>query len=108
MKKNKRLSVVQRLLKILPKIRGERKVKTAYTLADLTNTNDWSATNVKIRKAAKSILHDKKIPIVSCRKGFYVATNTEEIDDYIVDLKSRIKGMNKDIRVLKEIRSEMK
>lgn len=65
-----------------------------------------SGTNQQIRKACKELLVERKIPIISCTKGFYKAKEKNELREYFLSLEARKKGIERDQKAIKLIMDE--
>lgn len=66
--------------------------------------NDW--TDTYVRQLAKE-LNFEGIPVVSNEYGFWLATTPEEIDSYVMNLKSRISAISERIECLQKIKIDM-
>ncbi len=59
-----------------------------------TNPNAVKLQEPRIRKMAAYIIVNNLVPcLISCRKGFYIATEPQEIDNEIRSLNDRITAM---------------
>lgn len=65
-----------------------------------------AGTNRKLRKAAKLLLREEKIPLISDSSGFYVAKTVEELNTYLQNLAARRQGLEESERGVKEIREK--
>lgn len=63
-------------------------------------------TYLKIRRACKSLLHDHQKPVLSCRKGFYIAEEEEELQRYEENISARIKGLQKNFNAIRKVREK--
>ena len=61
-------------------------------------------TNQKLRAAAKLLLREEKIPLVSGTSGFYMAQTIDELNEYDRNLESRKKGVQESQDAVREIR----
>jgi len=50
-------------------------------------------TNWQTRTIIEETMQTHRLPVVSGRKGYFIAETESEIDDYISDLDSRISGI---------------
>ena len=61
-------------------------------------------TNQKLRAAAKLLLREEKIPLISGPSGFYVAQTIDELVEYERNLESRKRGIQESQDAVREIR----
>lgn len=92
---------------LLHQIEGKARAKTSGELMRMLGLQP-SGTNERLRAAAKILLKARKIPMVSCTKGFYLATSVREVDDYIENLEARAMALWEDVADLKAVRDEMR
>ncbi len=60
------------------------------------------------RKAIWETAERYRLPLVSCNKGYFIAENDKEIDDYNANIKSRIEGMKRTRKMVNEFYQERK
>lgn len=60
-------------------------------------------TNRKLRRAAKLLLREEKIPLISDSSGFYVAQTIEELSAYLQNLEARRQGLEESENGVREI-----
>lgn len=101
-KQDKRL-IEKGILKNL-KFGRENAIKS-HELAKIIGV-EVTATNQQIRTICKKLLVDQGIPILSCPAGFFKANSSVEIENYLSNLESRIKGMERDMLALIKIKKE--
>jgi len=82
--------------------RGKNNAQVSGKLADFIGL-DSTSTNQPIRAAAKELL-EEGVPVFSCVKGFYLAENPRERDDFVANLEMRIQGLRRDINAARRIK----
>jgi len=91
---------MSRLLKglerMLPYMIGRDRVRTSTQIMRCLGYTP-TATNERLRAAVKKLAMQMRIPIVSCSKGFYIATSVEDVVTYKQSLLRRIQGLNRDV-----------
>ena len=60
-----------------------------------------------MRAAAKLLLREEKVPLISGTSGFYVAQTIDELVEYQENLRSRIAGIQKDLNAVWDVRDEL-
>ena len=66
-----------------------------------------SNTCVELRKAVTELIEEEKYPIITSSSGFAWASHPNQISYYIESLEARIKGINRRINSLNEIKDKM-
>lgn len=94
--------LVEPLLRYLPNLFGRRNVKTAE---QLTQALGFPARRTchPLREAAKILLIDREVPMVSCTRGFFLAETKEEIATYKESLLHRVDGLMRDVEACNRI-----
>lgn len=70
-------------------------IEKIYKREQKTNNKAVKLTEPRIRKMAAYIIMNDLVPcLISCRKGFYIATEPQEIDNEIRSLNDRMKAMH--------------
>lgn len=100
--KSKAARIARVLVHYLGRMAGKRNAMTAPEIARLCNVRT-TGTCQPIRHAAKILLCQESIPLVSCSKGFYVATTRQELYDYKAHLEARMTGLGRDVEAVKAI-----
>lgn len=92
--------VTRRVKIALRQMIGEENVRTSGEIADMIGI-PRKGNNEPIRKAAKELLCEEGIAVVSSVRGFYVADTPEEVDACVENLQARIAGIERDIEALR-------
>lgn len=100
--KSKAARIARVLVHYLGRMVGKRNAMTAPEIAHLCNVRT-TGTCQPIRHAAKILLCQEGIPLVSCSKGFYIATTRQELYDYKAHLEARMTGLGRDVEAVKAI-----
>ena len=85
------------LIAISGQMTGHDNAKTTNVIAELLGIES-KGTNQAIREAAKILLNEERIPLISCNKGFYFSPLTKDLRQYRESLNARIKGLARDVR----------
>lgn len=88
--------LVRELRSILPQITGREHVKSAPEIMQLVG-QEAVGTCQPLRMAAKILLVEEGIPVVSISKGFFVATKPRELIEYQTHLRARMEGLQRDV-----------
>ncbi len=60
-------------------------------------------TNEKLRSAAKVLLREEGMPLISGNSGFYMAQTKDELYEYLQNLKARRKGIEENENAVRDI-----
>lgn len=99
--------IARTLVHYLGRIVGKENAMTAPQLARLCGVLD-TGTCQPLREAAKILLVRHGIPIISCWKGFFVATTQQELYDYRQSLEHRMQGLGRDIEAVNSAITKMR
>lgn len=94
--------VARRLRSLLIHMVGKRKAKPASWISRTLGLPS-TATSEKVRAAAKILLVEEGLPVVSCSKGFYYASGPEDLVEYRTNLRNRMQGLERDCQAVSEI-----
>jgi len=94
--------LANRLAGILPMMLGRENARTSGWIMQKLGEKS-AGTNQRLRAAAKYLLVERNVPIISCNDGFFVAGDRSELLQYQQSLKSRIEGLYRDISAVDRI-----
>jgi hypothetical protein len=101
--KSKQARIVARRLRLLgPEMTGKENAKTAAWLAARCGLKP-EGTNQVVREAAKILLVEEKIPLISSSSGFYIAATEKQLEDYRESLRSRAQALFRDVQAVNDI-----
>lgn len=94
--------IARRLRMVTHRMMGKANAMTSDRLAALCGIEP-KGTNQIVRKAAKILLCEEHVPIVSCSAGFYIAVEAKELIDYKQNLTGRLLALQRDIAAVNTI-----
>jgi len=94
-----------RLERLLPYLWGKAKARTSHEIMRLLGLRA-SGTNQPLRAAAKILLHEKGLAVISGSRGFYFATSMQEIEEWEEKERARASAVLRNVRKIREIKSE--
>ena len=72
---------------------GKENAITSTEICNMLNINDDAGTRYITRKLVKETTEKYSLPILSCRNGFYLASNASELYEYNKNMNTRIQSM---------------
>ena len=94
---------------ILMKHRGAGNPITAKEISSLMGF-DMEDTQHMCRQIIKRTMQMFSLPVISCAKGYYIASTDEEMQSYCDNIRGRIKGMrqrmNSAVKFYKELQTD--
>lgn len=91
--------IIEHIKEILLKHKGRKNRITASTIAKEIGVVE-NATYAKTRALIFECAKAYKLPLAADTKGYYLITCKKEYDDYIVNLDSRIAGIEERKRII--------
>ena len=90
----------ERIIQIMQNHIGKEKAITVQQIADLIDHHDSGLTNPSIRSKITECIIDDGIPIGSCSNGYFIIENETELNEYMINLQSRINGMQQRLNAI--------
>lgn len=94
--------LADRLVGILPDMLGRDNARTSGWIMRRLGESP-SGTNQRLRAAAKHLLVERGLPVISCPAGFFYADTREELEAYKASLRSRIDGLFRDVSAVDRV-----
>lgn len=89
---------IEEIKKIILEHRGKTNAIKSREIANKVGINE-DDTHAKTREIIRDIKETDNLPVLACNKGYYLAETEEEFNEYIENLKNRIKGIEKMIQI---------
>lgn len=89
---------IEEIKKIILEHRGKTNAIKSREIANKVGINE-DDTHAKTREIIRDIKETDNLPVLACNKGYYLAETEEEFNEYIENLKNRIKGIEKRIQI---------
>lgn len=90
----------EQIVQIMEKHIGKDNAITVQEIADLIGHHDSGLTNPSIRSKITECIIDDGIPIGSCSNGYFIIENETELNEYMINLQSRINGMQQRLNAI--------
>jgi len=92
-----------KLERLLPYLWGKEKARTSHEIMRLLGLRS-SGTNQPLRAAAKILLHEKGLAVISSTRGFFFATSMQEIEEWEETERQRAAAVLRNVRKIREIK----
>lgn len=73
--------------------RGRNNTITSREIAEYLNIDDRPNFDVQVKNIMNRVMKYKQISIISNRFGYFIPENDDEMNEYIVNMRGRIKGI---------------
>lgn len=73
--------------------RGKDNTITSREIAEYLGIDNRPNFDVQIKNIMNRVMKHKQIPIISNRFGYFIPENDDEMNEYIVNMRGRMKGI---------------
>lgn len=73
--------------------RGSMNAVTSREIAEYLGIDNRPNYDVQVKNIMNRVMKHKQIPVISNRFGYFIPDTDDEINDYIVNMRGRIKGI---------------
>ena len=84
--------LADRVEKMLPDMMGRKNAMHTRNISARLGL-DIAKSDRQVRKVMKTLLIERGLPVISTRKGFFLARNKQELKEYMWSLEEHVKGM---------------
>lgn len=80
---------IDKLEEILREHQGKENAISSQELSESLGGVDDLDSNPETRRLIRVLLKERKLPVIACSSGYFIAENQDEVNEYIVGLINR-------------------